>query len=64
MKIAHRALGRVKQILCFFEIVMHQMRNHFGIGLRIEVITRALQTFALFFVIFDNAVMYDGDFFV
>ena len=37
------------------------MRDHFGVGLRLKYITKRFKTRALFFVIFDNAVMHHGN---
>ena len=42
--------------------LMNQMRNDFGIGLGDEVIASAFQLSANRFVIFDDAVVHDGDF--
>ena len=37
------------------------MRDHFGVGLRLEHITERFEPCTLLFVIFDNAVMHHGN---
>ena len=41
--------------------MIDQMRDHFGVGLAFENIAQRFQFCAQFFVVFDNAVMHEGD---
>lgn len=54
----HRALQRAEEIARIGQMVMDQMRNDFGVGLRLEGVAERAQLFALFLVVFDDAVVH------
>ena len=41
---------------------VHQMRDDFGVGLRLERISLRLQPLTQRLIVFDDAVVYDRDF--
>ena len=58
-QLLHRAADGALQIA--FEILLHQVRDHFGIGLRLEDVALALQLLFQRKVIFDDAVVHHDD---
>lgn len=52
------ALQRGEQVAGAAQMVMDQMRDDFGVGLRLEGVAQRAQFFALLLVVFDDAVMH------
>ncbi len=51
----------VQQIGALVHRVMDEMRDHFGVGFRIEAIALRLQFLAQLGVVLDDAVVHHGD---
>ena len=61
LKLIDRGHRRLAQVFAFLQMMMHQVRDHLGVGLGGEFVTQFLQFFPQFFVIFDDAVVHHGD---
>ena len=57
----NRGLDRLQQGLTLREMVIDQVDDHFGVGLRGEDITQTAQLFAQDLVVLDDAVMHESD---
>ncbi|MNH04554.1 hypothetical protein D3C79_638530 [compost metagenome] len=62
MQALHRSLQGIGQVRNALQGVVDQVDDDFGIGLRSEDIAKALQLFAQFFVVLDDAVVHHGHF--
>ena len=64
LEFRHGKLHRAQQVAVGRAVPMrvHEMRNHFGVGLRAEFVALRFQAFAQRLVIFDDAVVDDRDF--
>lgn len=51
-------LQRHQQVVAVLQVVMDQVRDDFGVGLRLEGVTQGTQLLALLLVIFDDAVVH------
>ena len=55
-----RALRRAEQVIALGQVVMDQVGDDFGVGLRFEGVAQRLQARALFLVVLDDAVVDQG----
>ncbi|MNS40655.1 hypothetical protein D3C72_729800 [compost metagenome] len=54
----HRVLQRHQQVVAALQVMVHQVRDHFGVGLRLEGIAQRAQLLALLFMVLDDAVVH------
>ena len=57
----HRVLQRHQQVVAVLQVMVDQVRDHFGIGLRLEGVAQRTQLLALLFVVLDDAVVHQRD---